>query len=207
MVARKKKVSEHVLLECGIGRDYHKLRLADYRGPQLYKRRIEKYVEHIDQMRKEGLSFLFWGSNNTGKTTLAAIICKAYLINGYSPYITNLRDMTDTYCSAWYDRSQIVEFDTRVKNCDFLVIDDLNKEFQNRMTGVVLDEVLRHRSNMLLPFAITTNASPTQLNEEYGSSFSALLERRCVSLEFAKRAKNSESLVTKNLDILDSLTV
>lgn len=202
---RKKAINKHLLLDAGITEDYHHIKLSEYTGPRLWKKRVNNYINNLAQMRKTGMSFLFYGTNNTGKTTLAMILAKAYLINGYSVTVTSLREMTDTYCSSWTDRSAIIDIDRRIKNCDFLVIDDLNKEFQNRMTTAVLDEVLRHRSNRLLPFAITTNLAKEQLLEIYGPSFVALLERRAVECEFKNNLPNSEALIKKNLALLDSL--
>lgn len=205
MVVRKRKMRREALIAAGIFEDYHACTLANYRGPKIMRDRVRKYIDHLPKMFRTGLSFLMFGENNAGKTTLAMILAKAFLINDYSVCVTNLRELTDKFCRGWEDEDEKVDFDNRIKNSDFLVIDDLNKEFQNRMTASVLDTVLRHRSNRRLPFIITTNSLLDELENEYGRSIIALLERRCVMLEFKSQLKNAETLVNRNLAILDAL--
>lgn len=197
------KVSRSVLQDSGITPDYYDKTLSGYTGPSRHAARVSKYIKNIETYKNKGLSFLFYGTNNSGKTTLAMILCKAFLLEGLTCHVTSLRQLTDTFCKGWEDRSLIEHYEKRIKSCGLLVIDDLNKEFQNRMTAAVLDEVLRHRSNELLPFIVTTNCSPDQLGELYGPSFIALLERRAVFCEFKGKLKGSESLIDRNLKLLE----
>lgn len=203
-VNRHKKVRAAQLALCGIPSDYYQCTLTSYTGPRQHRDRVKKYISHLHRFYKEGLSFCFFGENNSGKTTLAMILAKAFLINGYRVRATDLRSVTDMYCN-WEEPGSKEDFIHNVQNVDFLVIDDLNKEFHNRMTHAVLDAVLRHRSNNHLPFAVTTNASVDQLEELYGPSIVALLERRAVMLEFQRDLKNADALVDKNLKLLDSI--
>jgi DNA replication protein DnaC len=193
------------LLDAGILEDYWTLTLDAYHGPKRPCRLVRQYIAKLTEMRKEGLSFLFYGQNNAGKTTLAMILAKAFLLNKLTAYCTNLRDMTDLFVQGWKSDDERRAFTDRVRDRDLLVIDDLLKELHNKATATVLDSVLRHRSNRHMPFVITTNASMDELEEQYGPSFVALLQRRCIAIQFDDNTKQSAKLVDRNLDLLQRL--
>lgn len=201
----KGKVKKSTLINAGVHEDYIEATLASYRGPKVHRGHIYNYIRNMDQVRERGLSLLMFGENNSGKTTLSAILAKAFIIKGLTAKVTNLRDMTDLFTQSWKDASLKQEFDKAMRDVDLLVIDDLNKELHNKATATVLDSVLRYRSNRHKPFIITTNASIDELKEQYGPSFAALLERRCAVLEFKKSIKESDTLINKNLKLLESL--
>lgn len=201
----KGRLRRSQLVEAGVLEDYWSLTLAKYHGPKRPCRLVTKYIDKLDEMRKEGLSFLFYGQNNAGKTTLAMILAKAFLLNKLTACCTNLREMTDLFAQGWKSEDERRAFDAKVRDRDLLVIDDLLKELHNKATAAVLDAVLRYRSNRRMPFVITTNASMDELEKQYGPSFVALLQRRCVAVQFDNNNKQAEKLVDRNLNLLERL--
>ena len=193
------------LLDAGIMEDYWPITLDNYTGPKRPLRLIQKYIQKLPDIRKEGLSLLFYGVNNAGKTSAAMILAKAFLLNKLTACCTNLREMTDLFAQGWKSEDERRAFDAKVRDRDLLVIDDLLKELHNKATAAVLDSVLRHRSNRHMPFVITTNASMDELEAQYGPSFVALLQRRCISVQFDNNSKQAAKLVDRNLDLLDKL--
>lgn len=204
-IITKGKLKKSQLIEAGVYEDYWNVTLAKYRGPKTPRMAVEKYIANIHRAKIKGLSFLFFGVNNSGKTSLAAILSKAYLLNGYSVCMTNLREMTNLFAEGWTDQEARQLFTQKIYDCDFLVIDDLNKEISNKATITVLDSVLRYRAARLRPFMITTNTDIEGLRELNGDSVLALVRRRCVAFEFKSSAKGADALVDKNLELLENL--
>lgn len=205
VIVKEARLKKSTMLACGVYEDYFNVTLDNYRGNKNNLKHVEKYINNLDTVRKNGLSLLMIGDNNCGKTSLAMIIAKACLINGLSVKVTSLQEMTDMFTQTWQDNRSKADFNNVMRDRDLLVIDDLNKEFHNRATAAVLDFVIRHRSNRHLPFIITTNASTDELTGLYGKSFIALLHRRAAVLEFKPGMKDAEKLIDKNIAILHSL--
>lgn len=194
-----------MLENVGINEDYYYITLSNYTGPKRYKEMVSKYLLKHAAALKEGIGFFMYGDNNSGKTSLAMIMAKFMLLNGYAVQVTTVRDMTDMYAQGWSDPAIGLQFNNRFRDVDFLVVDDLNKEFKNRATQACLDLVLRWRSNRLLPTVLTTNLCPEDLEAEYGRSIVALIERRSIPLEFISGDLTSDALVDRNLNILEAI--
>lgn len=199
------KVSKVLLSRVGIPEDYFYVTLDKYTGPKRYKELVSKYLNHHKFSTSEGLGFFMYGANNSGKTTLAMIMAKFMLLNGYTVRVAMLRDIADVYAQGWSDPAVNMDFICNYRDVDFLVIDDLNKEFKNRATLAALDLVLRHRSNKLLPTVVTTNLCPEDVEAEYGRSVGALLERHFVPMEFLDGNLTSDRLIDRNLKLLEAL--
>jgi len=201
----KGRLRKSQLIDAGILEDYWSVTLDNYHGPKRPLRLVRQYIKKLDHMRAEGMSFMFYGVNNAGKTALAMVLAKAFLLNKLTATVTNLRDMTDLFAQGWKSDEERRHFDEKVRNCDLLVIDDLLKELHNKATASVLDAVLRYRSNRRMPFVITTNASLEELEQQYGPSFAALLQRRCLAVQFDDNDKQAAKLMNRNLDLLERL--
>ena len=142
----KGRLRKSQLLDAGIMEDYWGLTLDAYTGPKRPCRMVRSYVAKMEDMRKEGMSFLFYGQNNAGKTTLAMILAKAFLLNKLTACCTNLREMTDLFAQGWKSEDERRAFDAKVRDRDLLVIDDLLKELHNKATATVLDSCLLYTS-------------------------------------------------------------
>ena len=78
--------------------------------------------------------------------------------------------MLDMYQSTWRDKEEKAWFDRRVRNVQFLVIDDIGKEGPQRSRDVsesMVDAVIRARNAASLPTIITTNLSPEEVDQGY----------------------------------------
>lgn len=182
----------HGILEEYHDKDFKDFPVKDSKGnivPERHEimRKLLQYCANIHENRKEGIGILFYGMNGVGKTHLAVSVQKYAIRQGYKTQFANLQGIVKLYAAAWYDDEKDEIYQRRVKNVDFLVIDDVGKGFQSKnsdLTPAVFDELMRYRYQRKLPTIITTNASIAKLMEAYGNSVVSLIEGRSLQLFF-----------------------
>lgn len=227
----KTELTPKIMLNCGILEEYHDKDFEDYYGhPQKWReiapiieewnmlhpdkaiklnyqeaheviQTVAKYVKNITNAKKKGISILLAGSNGTGKTLLAVSILKAVLRKGMTGQMTSLGGIIQTYTDGWGDPRKRQIFDERIKNTDFLLIDDVGKEYQAKnsdLTEIMFDNLIRYRVFRRKPFILTTNTAPADLRNRYGNSLMSLLEGKTVKLrvvgEDYRKAIQSKSI-------------
>lgn len=160
------------LLNAGIGMAYQRLSLRDV--PSERTKSVYAALQYIDQIEANlhlGRGLVLWSElKGTGKTLSATLVLKSVLEAGYDGFFTTFPDMLDMYQSTWRDKEERAWFDRRVRNVQFLVIDDIGKEGQQRSRDVsesMVDLVLRARNAAALPTIITTNRTPEEMDQGY----------------------------------------
>jgi DNA replication protein DnaC len=231
LTTNKVELTPKLLLSCGILEEYHDKDFEDYYGhPQKWKelypiieawnienpskqiilnhqeaqevlRTIAKYVKNIINAKKKGISVLLAGNNGSGKTLLAVAILKAVLRKGMTGQMTSLGGIIQTYTDGWGDPRKRQIFDERIKNTDFLLIDDVGKEYQAKnsdLTEIMFDNLIRYRVFRRKPFILTTNTAPADLRNRYGNSLMSLLEGKTLKIKVVgedyRKAIQSKSL-------------
>lgn len=227
----KIELTPKLLLQCGILEEYHDKGFNDYYGhPAKWKEiqpliadwnkqnphnpiqldfksanflinQIADYVRNITNAKKKGISLLLAGSNGTGKTLLATSILKAVISKGMSAQMTSLGGIIQCYTDGWGDPRKRQIFDDRIKNSDFLLIDDVGKEYQAKnsdLTEIMFDNLIRYRVFRRKPFILTTNTAPDDLRNRYGNSLMSLIEGKTIKLKVMgtdyRKAIQSKSL-------------
>lgn len=174
------------LLNAGIGKAYQRLSLRDVPDERLKSvTEALDYIGHIEGNLRLGLGLMLWSElRGTGKTLVATLALKRVLAAGYDGYFTTFSDMLDMYASSWRDKEEKRWFDQRVRNVQFLVIDDIGKENEARrrkasetggnsnehslgMIEAMVDAVVRARNAAALPTIITTNLTPKEIDQGY----------------------------------------
>lgn len=161
-------------------------------------KQIAEYVKNIDNAKRKGISIMLAGNNGSGKTLLAAAILKAAIRRGFSAQMTSLGGIIQTYTDGWGDPRKRVIFDERVKNSDFLLIDDVGKEYQAKnsdLTEIMFDNLIRYRVFRRKPFILTTNTAPMDLKNRYGESLMSLIDGKTlkikvISADFRRAVQN-----------------
>lgn len=141
---------------------------------------VAEYVKHIDERFQDNVGLLLMGSNGVGKTLIASIILKeAYRARyvckriTFSDYINMYTRMWDKFASD----EEKEQFYYYVKGAEFLVIEEIGKEFSKPELAVtVLEELLRYREEKGFPTIICTNLSATTLLDRYGMSVFSLMK-------------------------------
>ena len=231
LTTNKIELTPKILLGCGILEEYHATGFTDYYGhPTKWKEiypliaewnmhhpqneiqldyqsanallnQIADYVRNITNAKKKGISLMLAGSNGTGKTLLATSILKAVIQKGMSAQMTSLGGIIQCYTDGWGDPKKRQIFDDRIKNSDFLLIDDVGKEYQAKnsdLTEIMFDNLIRYRVFRRKPFILTTNTAPDDLRNRYGNSLMSLIEGKTIKLKVLgsdyRKAIQSKSL-------------
>ena len=184
---------------CGIFERWHYLTYADFKGGNSdIATVIAEYAE--PEVHKEK-GIIIRGTNGTGKSMLMNISFKKLIVkHKKTVFITTLDSIVKAYTNSWRGDNEVLE---NMKNCDYLGLDDLGKEFATSGTSIdlivaALDLVLRHRFNRLKPTWITTNESLTEIKKVYGKSLASLIGRSCDSITL--NGDDYSAQVHKNLD-------
>jgi DNA replication protein DnaC len=80
-----------------------------------------------------------------------------------------------TFAGGWKDPAKVREFENEIMKADILVIDDLGKEFKNRLVESVFDKVIRYRET---PTIVTSNITLHEIANVYGESIYSLFYSR-----------------------------
>ncbi|MFA4971192.1 MAG: ATP-binding protein [bacterium] len=142
---------------------------------------VRSYMGQLPEMRRRGVGLVLWGTNGTGKTSIAVFIAMEFRRRGNPVLYAEAADLKRLIVEReMFDEDQT--FWDRALNVDVLVLDDLGKGTQDS-TGFgarIIDELIRHRNANRLVTIITTNMSPDQMAEELKVSSMASLKEHAM---------------------------
>jgi len=152
------------------------------------------YVEHFEEMKKNGKGLLFYGSVGTGKTYISACIANALIDKGYPCLVTNFARLVNTISGKFEGKQEYID---SLSEYALLVIDDLsaerNTEYMNEIVWNIIDA--RYRSGK--PLIVTTNLTAQELNSPAEISkqrvYSRLMEM-CIPLEISGKDRRKQKL-------------
>ena len=156
----------------------------------------EKYVANYKEMMENNLGLAFVGSNGTGKTFWASCIANALIDEGATVYMSTLTSLIQDMNANYGENRKPLE--RKIKNVDFLIIDDYGAERGTEYSLEQAFEILDARYSVGKPLIITANLTeeilknPPTLN--YARSYSRVLEM-CpviVRVEGERRSKIAE---------------
>lgn len=186
-----------------------------------YKDHANKYTEHFSSIvMKEGLSYVFSGTYDTGKTFSALHILTHVLYNNhtgyYIPYLKELKDFHDKvkYKDHTQDEEDLWNY---ITTCDLLVIDELGKEDVTDKVRTMLENILRTRNAAGKPTILVTNLlfyRPTKdlrgketIENEflnvYGNSIHQLMMQSFKVLGFSGHNESLRNRFKSNWDLLE----
>ncbi len=148
---------------------------------------INDYVANAHYYVNRGMGLVLHGNAGTGKTFLSTLLMKSLLtLAGVDGYFSTFNQLLDNFASGWRDDKNRLWFDKRVRNAQFLVVDDIGKEHigRNEMATAAIDTIFRTRTQQLLPTIITTNLSLSDFEKSYSSGVMSLLSETSLTHEF-----------------------
>lgn len=150
--------------------EYWFLDLSDFKGSETHKKEIQEYCSHLEQYLKNSIGVFLYGSNGTGKTLLAVSILKAALRKKMSGFFSSYSSVVAMFTSTWSSEAAKAGFEKNIEHSDFLIIDDLGKEYstKNNLAESILDRVIRYRKG---PTIITSNKNAEELRTLYGGTW------------------------------------
>lgn len=198
---------EKIWLEAGIGTLYHTTSLFAWKGDNKAKTEVQKYIDRIGEVRKEGLGLMAYGKNGVGKTLAMVEVLKAAgretnpdTRMPYKIYMTSLSKIVTMFTSGWTSLESRKLFTNKILHSDFLLIDDAEKVYmpkdENNVVISATDSVLRERVNHKRPVLITSNETPAELTRVFGPSIGSLLKGWVIPIMFEgddyRRTNNAE---------------
>lgn len=175
-------------LAAGIGMTYQRLDWEDYTGPPEAVDKLLKYMDLRDSFLHRGMGLYFMGSYGTGKTMLANLALKELVKDGYRCWATTFSQTVEMFTAGWSDKAEQAYFQQKFINSQVLLLDDLGKELTGtrlKLAETTFDAILRQRVQAGRATIITTNMTPADLEEGYGSAALSLVREKSIELTFA----------------------
>lgn len=164
---------------CKIPAAYAGKTFADYSETADNRRALKIAKWFIAEKPNKGV--YLYGGCGTGKTFLASLIAKDFLLDfgevvfGDVPSL--LEEIKRTFNDATKDGGAILD---RYCNCDLLVLDDLGAGQVTEWNVGVLYQIINNRYNANKPLIITSNFDLDGLEEKFGKA-DALSAKRIIS--------------------------
>lgn len=156
-------------------------------GAENAKGFITDYLDNLDKYRKKGIAPFLNGSNGTGKSGLGAIVLMEVIKRGFTAYWTRVDECKDLLTAGWYSDEIKQEFNNKILNVDFLMIDDLGDELRNLNSNLVestINRILRTRTDNLKPTIITSNYKANEkLKSIYDNRIYSILKEHALIVE------------------------
>lgn len=181
---KPRKLNEETLNRMNIGRRYWQADMAQVEESPA-KSVFRKYVQSLSDNYDQGWGIFLYGANGIGKTYTACALLKEIQKRGYSTYCV----LADVLKVAYIDGQRFDQDNSvvqRVESVDFLLLEDLGKEYSGKGSGfaeLCFENMLRKRSRECLPTIVTTNLSPNAFKDRYKQSASSLAMECMVACE------------------------
>ncbi len=140
---------------------------------------FDKAQIFADTFDKSGANLYMYGSAGTGKTYLSSCIANRALERGFSVYYQSafqLLDMFEKLKFNRYDEDESSNAEYAAKytySVDLLIIDDVGTEFVSSYSSATLFDIINSRLISGKSTIISSNLSPSKIDETYGSRFAS----------------------------------
>lgn len=158
---------------------------------------VQGYMDNIDNSFKYNKGLFLYGSNGTGKTSIASIIIKEAYRHRYTAKRMTWVDYMTLYTRAWGCNNSELKMHTEdvikdIKDREFLVLEEIGKEQDNKLAMTLLEDLLRHREDKGFPTIICTNLAPKSVVERYGASIESLIKGNMTPIKLVGKDNRKE---------------
>lgn len=158
---------------------------------------VQGYIDNIDNSFKYNKGLFLYGSNGTGKTSIASIIIKEAYRHRYTAKRMTWVDYMTLYTRAWGCNNFELKMHTEdvikdIKDREFLVLEEIGKEQDNKLAITLLEDLLRHREDKGFPTIICTNLAPKSVVERYGASIESLIKGNMTPIKLVGKDNRKE---------------
>lgn len=131
----------------------------------------KRYVEHWDEMVRENVGILFYGSVGTGKTFYASCIANALLEKRVTAAATSFPRLLNLL-QGTQDKQKLLDSLARYK---LLILDDLGVERDSTFGMEQIFNVVDARYHAHLPIIVTTNLSMEELKNPSSMPYARIM--------------------------------
>jgi len=170
-------------IDSNIGTEYWEITPANFEGHKDDLEAILNFCTRIKEIKNSGQGLYMHGTYGAGKTTLGMLILKTILhYTKYSVLFAPFSDLVilnSRIVGGFHDKEAVQDVEY-IKNVDFLVIDDLGKEFDNGKdyARATLNSIIRYRDLWKKSTIYTANVPLESLENHYGKSNYSVLRGR-----------------------------
>lgn len=173
-------VLEKKYINSNIGSSYWNIEPENWDGEEEDLERVQTQFSKLDYFAKTGNGLYLYGPYGTGKSTLAILLLKHVLrttsYNALFVFFSDLVILNSKIIHGFHD-SEALEAIEHIKNVDFLVLDDLAKEFDSDKDNgrATLNSILRYRDFWNKPTFYTSNIPRDGIESKYGASNASVI--------------------------------
>ena len=199
---KPRKLNEETLTRMNIGRRYWCAEMVNVDETSV-KNVFRRYVQSLSDNYDQGWGVFLYGGNGIGKTYTACALLKEIQKRGYSTYCV----LADVLKVAYIDGQRFDQDSSvvqRVESVDFLLLEDLGKEYSGKGSGfaeLCFENMLRKRSRECLPTIVTTNLSPSAFKERYKQSAASLAMECMVACQMKGEDRRKGAGQTKSKEL------
>lgn len=190
-------LSNKNLINMGVPKALLDLSLEDLDLSEKILDYVQGYIDNIDNSFKYNKGLFLYGSNGTGKTSIASIIIKEAYKHRYTAKRMTWVDYMTLYTRAWGCNNFELKMHTEdvikdIKDREFLVLEEIGKEQDNKLAMTLLEDLLRHREDKGFPTIICTNLAPKSVVERYGASIDSLIKGNMTPIKLVGKDNRKE---------------
>jgi DNA replication protein DnaC len=154
---------------------YWRLSMKEFKGAPKLKEIVDTYIANIHQKYFEGKAVCFAGNQGTGKTMSAICILRAALKENFSGYYITATDLLNEMANSRSNH----DLRFKLKNVDFLVIDELDSRFfvsdsAKELFSGIYENIFRFRAHNTMPTIMCSNETDGILNVFHGAGVQSI---------------------------------
>lgn len=160
---------------------------------------MKKYLMNINDVYHNNQGLFLFGSNGVGKSFCSCLIVKMAYAYRYTSRRCTFMEYITEYTRLWNirntDEKEQAEgmFYHKYKAVEFLVLEEIGKELDTKLSPTVLEDLLRYREERGLVTIICTNLEPKDVVERYGNSVGSLIKGNFTPIRIVGSDKRTQS--------------
>jgi DNA replication protein DnaC len=145
-------------------------------------KKVKKYVDKFEEMKKDGIGIYFQGPSGTGKTLFLCCIIRGVIEKGYFGYYEYMGDIIDNIINLPFDEKE--EYKDNISTYSLMAIDEIDKKItsEKKVAETIFSDLIRHRLSNNLPTLLSSNCPINKLESLYDKSLVSTIREKLVPI-------------------------